>query len=140
MFDNEYRQTYYSGAELTEEAIILDSTVKAVIEDFTTITDKLNININKDEELVNTWSLTVQKFDTIVKTLQNNRWAKVVTYSTGLLFLGTFLWKMGALRAVPNFAGNLLSSIPRPSISSTQTLVKETTPPDNTVQHIMETP
>lgn len=60
-----------------------------------------------------------------------------MTWSAGLLFVAGFLWKMGSIKAIPNFAGFVLNMIPGPS-----DIARDTPKPDmdTTLQHIMETP
>lgn len=66
---------------------------------------------------------------------------KIAGCSAGLILVGTFLWKMGTMQAIPNYAAGLIKLIPIPEMNTTS-IIKETPKPeiDTTIRAIMETP
>lgn len=71
-------------------------------------------------------------------------WQKVIGYGICITVLFAALWKVGALRALPSFASNIVSIIPSSLISeSTKATVKESAPMPSlghTVDTLLETP
>lgn len=135
-------RTFYQPTPLSFEALKIDAAMKGAVASFEEITDLLGIVIKKDEELVNTWKDIIKKYDDFIISLSDVNWKKIIGYSAGLLLISSFLWKMGAMRAIPNFASSLINFIPAPPTLNVTNIAKDTPKPqiDTTLQHIMETP
>lgn len=131
----------YNPILLSPEALKADVFVKTTVEVIDELGTRLGKTINKSDELAKSWNLHLKNYDEYIKSLKKFNWTKAAGWSLGLLIVGGFLWKMGAMRAIPNFASGLIKLIPMPEMNTT-TIIKETPKPkiDATITAIMETP
>lgn len=134
---------YYKAPDLSVEALLTDTVVKVATAHLDEISTRLGANIQKSTELANEWKLHISALDSYIKTLSTLPFKKTLKYTACLLTIGAFLWKMGALRAIPDFLSSALSLISTPTLSTTHVTNSINIPKPNiesTLKVIMETP
>lgn len=76
----------------------------------------MGVHIEKSEKLTLEWAALLSKLDAFIKTIK--RFKKYIGYSTAIVLILTFLFKMGIARQIPNFFCDLISHISLPSSSN----------------------
>lgn len=134
--------TLYTAPILSREALLTDVVFRTFITNINEISDKIGFQINQSIELAQEWVAHIAKLDQYIKSLSS--WKKTLAYSLCLVTIGTFLWRMGALRAIPHFLSNAISIIPMPTPTITSKVINNVEVPtpnlESTYKAIMETP
>jgi len=85
--------------------------------------DELDIALGKDltksQELAHNWRNHIHALDKYIKSLEGFSWRRMLSYSACFLLVGTFIWKMGTFRVLPDFWGTVIKLISTTGISST---------------------
>jgi|SRR5271156_691355 len=92
------------------EVKLVDATIKSVSASLDTISNALGTEIKKSDELAKEWKKNINSLDIFIKSLSS--WKKTFGWSVCLLTVLAMLWKMGALRSIPNFLGQLTHIVP----------------------------
>lgn len=100
----EYTRNIYTAVEPTFEAVALNVGFRTAVSNLDYIAEAFNVVLKKDDELVNAWESAVHKFDTIIKSLYDTKWKKIIGYSAGIVIVCTFCgkWVLYELRAILN--------------------------------------
>jgi hypothetical protein len=104
------KQDVYTPIVVSMEVSMTDVVMKSITANVESIADSLGKQVNKSDELAKEWKSNISNLDTFIKGLST--WKRVIGYTACLLTIGAFLWKMGALRAIPNFLSNMINIVP----------------------------
>lgn len=102
-----YTQPFYRGPIITREAFYTDVALKGIVANLDEINERLNVQIKKSEELGQEWNQHISNLDKYIANLRSIPWKNILTYSACIFAILGFLWKMGMLRSIPSFAGNV---------------------------------
>lgn len=100
-------QDLYVAPIINKEVLLADMTLKTIAGELEVIDEKLNLQINKSEELAQDWNHHIIALDKYIESLKKIPWKKVLSYSACILAIIGFLWKMGMLRSIPSFGSNV---------------------------------
>lgn len=133
LIEPQVNKRFYTPLVVSMEVSMTDVVMKS-------ITDSLGKQVNKSDELAKEWKSNISNLDTFIKGL--SAWKRVIGYTACLLTIGAFLWKMGALLAIPNFLSNMIRIVPAILPSGGIHPVKEISKEgmSNTLHTMMETP
>lgn len=124
-----------------KEIMVTDVVCKTFVANMEELGQNLGKDIEKSATLAVEWKEQIKATDTYIKSLKGLPWKRLMTWSSCLLLLGGFLWKMGMMRALPDFAGSFLNVIPKLTPSNISS-VKEIPKPSatNIVETLAHTP
>lgn len=132
---NTPRPPLFIAPDFSKEVLLTNVVYKSFVSQMDIINDKLNLEIKKSAELAHDWKVHLIALDSYIKSLESFPWKKALKYSACLLAVMTFLWKIGAYRAIPDFvAGHIFKNV-----SSVQQVVPKPNI-ENTIQTLTETP
>ena len=106
----------YQRLNLSKESLMADMAYREVVKQV----DELGTALGKDlTKRADDWRKHIHALDAYIKSLQGLPWTKMLSYSACFLLVVTFMWKMGALRVLPDFLSTAIKLIPTPGITST---------------------
>lgn len=109
----------YQRPNLSHESLLADIAYREVVKQVDDVGIALGKDLTKNKELADDWRTHIHALDKYIKSLEGLPWRKMLSYSACFLLVGTFIWKMGALRVLPDFLGTAIKLIPTTGISST---------------------
>lgn len=129
---------------LSHESFFADTAYREVVKQVDELGLALGKDLEKSQELADDWRKHIIALDAYIKSLQGLPWRRILSYSACFLLVGAFIWKMGALRVLPDFLGTAIKLIPTTGMSSTtmQETVAELPKPSvtSTINAITESP
>jgi hypothetical protein len=125
---------------LTTQAKLTDLAMKSMVASIDTIAESLGKQITKSNELTKAWKAHIANLDTFISKLSS--WKRLLGSAACLITIGLFIWKMGGMRAIPDFLTNMIGVVPGIVQEATSKTTKETSKEglNLTIDTIMETP
>ena len=97
----------YKPVDLSQEALLTNTFMMSTVSSLNTIKDSLHLQIESNVELGQDWKKHIHVLDEYIKSLKSMPWKKALKYSACILTVGAFLWKMGAMRSISQFASSI---------------------------------
>jgi hypothetical protein len=125
---------------VTIEAKLTDVALKSMIASADTILQASGKQVTRSKELTEIWKAHITKLDTYISKLSS--WKRTLGYGACLVTVGLFIWKIGAMRAIPDFLTNMIGIVPSLAQEAGCKTAKETSKEgfNHTFDTIMETP
>lgn len=135
-------KTYYTPLNLSPEILMTDTVLKSSVAHLDEIGMRIGVQMQKSTELASEWNTHIQSLDKYIKSIAVLPWRKTLTYSACFVGLFAFLWKMGALRKLPDFLSSVLACAP--TMSTASPVINEVNIPkpdiEYTLKAFMESP
>lgn len=97
----------YQTPDISKAALLTNTVLKGFVTNIKEVGDKFNIQITESLELAKQWGAHIALLDQYIKSLCS--WKRTLTYTFCLITILSFLYRMGALRAIPQFLNNVIS-------------------------------
>jgi hypothetical protein len=125
---------------VTREAQLTDVAMKSLIASAATIAQAWGKQIPRCNVLTEIWKAHITKLDTYISKLSS--WKRTIGYGACLVTVGLFIWKMGAMRAIPDFLTNMIGIVPSLAQEAGSKTAKDTSKEglNQIFETIMETP
>lgn len=148
---NEPERVYeplYKAPELSRQALLTTVLMQSVVNNLEELSEKTNKEIKKSAALTDLWKKQIEALDKFIKSLAETPWAAILKWSACFFIFTGFLYKMGILRMIPDFASGIINILPMPSsLNPTKTVenisenIKIPNPKiESTFSMLMETP